>query len=76
MGEDRTIGNEGGSVGKGLAVLEGAVLVHVERVDRCGRREVAAVKSQGNASVGDVGFLAIRGEGETYLLLASSTRKV
>lgn len=69
MGIVRTIGNEGGSVGKGLAVLEGTVFVHVERVDRCGRREVAAVKSQSNASVGDVGFLAIRGEGETYLLL-------
>ena len=73
MGRELTIGDEGGGVGKSLAVLEGTIFVHVERVDGGGRREVAAVKSQGNASVGDVSFLAIRGEGETYMMLASST---
>ena len=59
MGIERTIGDEGSSVGEGLAVLPGTVLVHVERVDRGGRREVAAVESQGDAGVGDVGLVTV-----------------
>jgi hypothetical protein len=59
MGIERTIGDERSSVGKGLAVLPGTVLVHVERVDRGGRREVAAVESQGDAGVGDVGLVTV-----------------
>lgn len=76
MGTERTIGNEGSSVGKSLAVLPGAVLVHVERVDRGGGREVAAIESQGDAGIGDVGLLAIRRESETCSLLARSIRRV
>lgn len=60
MGRERTIGNEGSSVCKGLAVLEGTIVVHVERVDRGGRRKVPAVKAQRNASVGNVRLLAVR----------------
>lgn len=73
IGRERTIGDEGSSVGKSLAILPSTILAHVERVDRGGRREVAAVESKSNASVGDVGLVAIRGEGDTYRLLAEST---
>lgn len=61
-----TIGDEAGSVGKGLAVAPGAVAAHVEGVDGGGGREVAAVETEGDAGVGDVGLLAIGGEGEAY----------
>lgn len=60
MGRELTIGDERSSVGKGLAVLEGTVFVHVEGIDRCGRREVAAEETQRNASVGDISLLAVR----------------
>lgn len=58
------VGDEGGDVGKGLAVAPGAVPVDVELVDRGGRGEVAAVEAEGDARVGDVGALAVGGEGE------------
>lgn len=75
MGRERTIRDEGSSICKGLAVLEGSILVHVEGIDRGGRREVAAVESQRNASVGNVSLLAIRRESETYELLVNFPRR-
>jgi hypothetical protein len=61
-----TVGDEGGGVGKGLAVAPGAVAAHVEGVDGGRGREVTAVETEGNAGVGDVGLLAVGGEGEAY----------
>lgn len=62
-----TVGDEGGSVGKGLAVAPGAVAAYVEGVDGGWGREVAAVEAEGDAGVSDVGLFAIRGEGEACL---------
>lgn len=59
MGGEHTVGDEGSSIGKSLAVLPGAVVVHVEGVDGGRGREVATVETQSDASVGDVGLLAI-----------------
>lgn len=61
-----TVGDEAGSVGKGLAVAPGAVAAHVEGVDGGGGREVAAVEAEGDTGVGDIGLLAIRGESEAW----------
>jgi hypothetical protein len=60
------VGEEGGDVGKGLAVAPGAVVADVERVDGGGGGEVAAVEAEGDARVGDVGSLAVGGEGEAW----------
>lgn len=60
-----TIRDERSNVSKGLAVLKSTVLVHVKRVNRGRRRQIATVETEGDAGVGDVDLLSIRTEANT-----------
>lgn len=59
------IGDEGRYVSKSFAVLEGTVLCDIERVHGGRRRQVSAVEAKRDASIGHVGLVAIRRNGDT-----------
>ena len=65
MEADLTIGDERSNVSKSLAVLKSTILVHVEGVNRGGRRKVATVETEGDAGVCNIDLLSIRTEANT-----------